>query len=174
MTNEQGPTPPPPARAAPAQEGGGAVGAGEVGRTYILVCRDTKFWFMGPFDSEFDAAQWGGKAYPASGDPRWQTISLTKEQLAHRPPVITPPPIGDATQNRMNRGAEAMLASSDVQARFRKDCAVNSHDELLAALKAMEAFVTDGYETRAKRMAGRKALIAARLAIARAEGERGE
>jgi hypothetical protein len=41
--------------------------------------------------------------------------------------------------------------------------------ELLAALKAMDAAICEGFETQAGRMAGRKALIAARAAIAKAE-----
>lgn len=42
--------------------------------------------------------------------------------------------------------------------------------ELLAALKAMDTALCDGFDTQAARMAGRKALIAARAAIAKAEG----
>jgi hypothetical protein len=42
--------------------------------------------------------------------------------------------------------------------------------ELLDALKAMDAAICEGFETQAGRMAGRKALIAARAAIAKAEG----
>ena len=42
--------------------------------------------------------------------------------------------------------------------------------DLLAALKAMEETLCDGFNTQAQRFAGRKALIAARAAIARAEG----
>ena len=48
--------------------------------------------------------------------------------------------------------------------------AANLNAELLAALKAMDETLCDGFETQAKRMAGRKALIAARAAIAKAGG----
>lgn len=42
--------------------------------------------------------------------------------------------------------------------------------ELLAALKAMDEALCDGFDTQAARMANRKALIAARAAISKAEG----
>lgn len=42
--------------------------------------------------------------------------------------------------------------------------------DLLSALKAMDDALCAGFETRDARMAGRKALIAARAAIAKAEG----
>ena len=42
--------------------------------------------------------------------------------------------------------------------------------DLLAALKAMDEALCEGFDTQAKRMAGRKALIAARAAIFKAEG----
>jgi hypothetical protein len=43
--------------------------------------------------------------------------------------------------------------------------------DMLAALKAMDAALCDGFGTQAARMAGRKALIAVRAAIAKAEGQ---
>jgi hypothetical protein len=45
---------------------------------YILVTRDTKFWLVGPFASEEDAADYGRTHYAPGGpnDPRWQTIEL--------------------------------------------------------------------------------------------------
>lgn len=42
--------------------------------------------------------------------------------------------------------------------------------DMLDALKAMDAALCEGFETQSGRMAGRKALIAARAAIAKAEG----
>jgi hypothetical protein len=43
--------------------------------------------------------------------------------------------------------------------------------DLLAALKAMDEALCAGFDTQAARMSGRKALIAARAAIAKAEGQ---
>lgn len=42
-------------------------------------------------------------------------------------------------------------------------------DSLLAALKSLDAALCDGFETQAARMSGRKALIAARTAVAVSE-----
>lgn len=42
-------------------------------------------------------------------------------------------------------------------------------DSLLVALKALDAALCDGFATQAARMSGRKALIAARAAVAMAE-----
>jgi hypothetical protein len=42
--------------------------------------------------------------------------------------------------------------------------------DMLAALKAMDVALCDGFDTQSTRMAGRKAVIAARAAIAKAEG----
>lgn len=44
---------------------------------YIMVMRDTRFWLVGPFDSQKSAGDWGSdlKNNPAD-DPRWQTIEL--------------------------------------------------------------------------------------------------
>ncbi len=49
---------------------------------------------------------------------------------------------------------------------------ISAAPDMLAALKAMDAALCDGFETAAGRLAGRKALIAARAAIAKAEHAR--
>jgi hypothetical protein len=43
---------------------------------YIIVMRDTKFWLIGPFASQKDAADYGIQYLAPGGedDPRWQTI----------------------------------------------------------------------------------------------------
>jgi hypothetical protein len=56
---------------------------------YLLVARDDRFWLVGPFDSEGNAAAWGSDpANNPSDDPRWQTIFLKD---ASAPVEIIPP-----------------------------------------------------------------------------------
>lgn len=57
---------------------------------YILVMRNTRFWLVGPFDSEDNAAAWGRDPVnnPAD-DPRWQVIELANPQA----PVEVIPPL---------------------------------------------------------------------------------
>ncbi|MBV8661481.1 MAG: hypothetical protein JO107_00130 [Hyphomicrobiales bacterium] len=46
---------------------------------------------------------------------------------------------------------------------------VNAHDEMLAALRGIDAALCEGFDTQKGRMSGRRALIAVRAAIAKAE-----
>lgn len=62
-------------------------------------------------------------------------------------------------------GARFTREQEDANARL-----IAAAPELLAALKAMDTALCDGFDTQSTRMAGRKALIDARAAIAKAEG----
>jgi hypothetical protein len=56
---------------------------------YIMVMRDTKFWLVGPFDTQDSAGDWGSDpANNPTDDPRWQTIELAD---AGAPVEIIPP-----------------------------------------------------------------------------------
>lgn len=56
---------------------------------YIMAMRDTKFWLVGPFDTQANAAAWGyNPANNPTDDPRWQTIELAD---AGAPVEIIPP-----------------------------------------------------------------------------------
>lgn len=56
---------------------------------YIMVMRDTKFWLVGPFDTNSAAGNWGRDAVNnPSDDPRWQTIELAD---ASAPVEVIPP-----------------------------------------------------------------------------------
>lgn len=84
------------------------------------------------------------------------------------------PWVGFVDQNKphsiipaMRQGEICGFSSSPNDADFQLMIAA---PDLLSALKAMDAALCDGFGTRETRTANRKALIAARAAVAKAEG----
>jgi hypothetical protein len=55
---------------------------------YVMVQRNDRYWLVGPFASQADAAAWGRATYSLDDDPRWQTINLADAGAA--PLVVAP------------------------------------------------------------------------------------
>lgn len=55
---------------------------------YVMVQRNDRYWLVGPFATEADAAAWGRATYSLDDDPRWQTITLAN---AGAPPLVVAP-----------------------------------------------------------------------------------
>ncbi len=60
---------------------------------YIIICRDTHYMLVGPFETHEESCKWGhkhgwGPGGEKSGDPRWQKIQLAPENIN---PVIMAP-----------------------------------------------------------------------------------
>lgn len=57
--------------------------------TYIMTCRDDRYWLVGPFEDDNAASAWNRvEVNNPSDDPRWQVLDLKDAKDA--PVVLSP------------------------------------------------------------------------------------
>lgn len=68
-------------------------------KQYVLLMRHSRFWLVGPFADQDEAAEWGRCTQTAvNDDPRWQTIQLPAEYTDY-PPLLFAPDHPKAAEN---------------------------------------------------------------------------